>query len=122
MKPPSTAPAIPSSIVTMIPPGSRPGITSFASAPTTKPKRIQPRIVISVCLHLQPRLPVASGRPHGWRTETPQNAVKSGCATEPHPDRSSGGLNVGLGGVGAQDEGIERAPKRGGEEHLGATD
>src|SRR5262245_53448619 len=45
-KPPSTAPAIPSSIVTMIPPGSRPGITSFAMAPTTRPNRIQPRMPI----------------------------------------------------------------------------
>ena len=32
------------------PAGIPAGITSFASAPTTKPKRIQPRIVISVCL------------------------------------------------------------------------
>jgi hypothetical protein len=35
--PPTKAPAIPSSIVTKIPPGSRPGITSLARAPTIKP-------------------------------------------------------------------------------------
>src|SRR6185503_3237429 len=39
---PSTAPAMPSSIVMMNPPGSRPGINSFAMMPTTSPKRIQP--------------------------------------------------------------------------------
>src|SRR5215468_4997445 len=33
-------PAMPSRIVTMIPPGSLPGMTSFASAPTTRPIRI----------------------------------------------------------------------------------
>src|SRR5262245_29513446 len=42
MKPPSNAPAIPISIVTMMPPGSRPGITSLASAPTIKPNTIHP--------------------------------------------------------------------------------
>ena len=42
MKPPITAPAMPSSIVTMNPPGSRPGISSLAIAPTIKPKTIQP--------------------------------------------------------------------------------
>ena len=38
----ATAPAMPSSIVTMNPPGSRPGISSFAMAPTMTPKIIQP--------------------------------------------------------------------------------
>ena len=37
MKPASNAPATPSSIVMMKPPGSFPGINSFAIAPTTKP-------------------------------------------------------------------------------------
>src|SRR5947199_5956944 len=42
MKPPINAPAIPSRIVTMNPPGSRPGMTSFAMTPTIRPKTIQP--------------------------------------------------------------------------------
>src|SRR5262245_14248234 len=42
MKPPSTAPAIPSSAVMMKPPGSFPGINSFAMMPTTRPNTIQP--------------------------------------------------------------------------------
>src|SRR5258708_17326826 len=44
MKPPSSAPAIPSSMVTTKPPGSRPGVSSFAIIPTTSPKTIQDRI------------------------------------------------------------------------------
>src|SRR4026209_1796374 len=47
MKPPSSAPAIPSSIVTMMPPGSRPGITSLARAPTIRPNTIHPITVIT---------------------------------------------------------------------------
>src|SRR5688572_6266793 len=48
MNPPNSAPAIPSSIVTMKPPGSRPGINSFAITPTTRPNRIHVRIPIQV--------------------------------------------------------------------------
>src|SRR3712207_942029 len=47
MKPPSSAPAIPIRIVTMKPPGSRPGINSLAMMPTTSPNRIHDRIPIS---------------------------------------------------------------------------
>ena len=47
MSPPTTAPAIPSYIVTMMPPGSRPGITSLASAPTTRPITIHPITVMA---------------------------------------------------------------------------
>src|SRR4051812_25025305 len=50
MKPPNKAPAIPSSIVTMKPPGSRPGINSFAITPTTRPNRIHDRIPIRLLL------------------------------------------------------------------------
>src|SRR6185295_12751111 len=39
------APATPSAIVVTMPPGSWPGITSFARTPTIRPNRIQPRIV-----------------------------------------------------------------------------
>src|SRR6185436_14242985 len=46
MNPPSSAPAMPSSMVTMNPPGSRPGVTSFAITPTTRPKSIHDRIPI----------------------------------------------------------------------------
>src|SRR5947207_1432022 len=40
--PPMRAPAMPSRIVTMNPPGSRPGMSSFAMTPTISPKTIQP--------------------------------------------------------------------------------
>src|SRR4026207_958470 len=46
MKPPTRAPAMPSSIVTMKPPGSLPGIKSLAMMPTTRPKTIHERIAI----------------------------------------------------------------------------
>ena len=36
-KPATNEPATPSSIVTMMPPGSFPGMKSFASAPATRP-------------------------------------------------------------------------------------
>src|SRR5215213_5625402 len=44
MKPPTTEPAMPSRIVTMAPPGSRPGMMAFAIIPAIKPKTIQPII------------------------------------------------------------------------------
>ena len=40
-KPPTNAPAIPIRIVTIMPPGSSPGIISFASAPAMPPMMIQ---------------------------------------------------------------------------------
>ena len=40
--PPITAPAMPNSMVMMNPPGSRPGIRSFAITPTINPNTIQP--------------------------------------------------------------------------------
>src|SRR3954466_16307455 len=40
MNPPTSAPAIPSRIVTMNPPGSRPGMRSLAITPTTNPNKI----------------------------------------------------------------------------------
>src|SRR5688572_12270780 len=42
--PPRMAPTMPSSIVTMMPPGSFPGINSLAIAPTISPKTIHPRM------------------------------------------------------------------------------
>ena len=50
--PATNAPAMPSRIVIKQPPGSRPGISSFAIAPTTKPIISVPRIVAinSICL------------------------------------------------------------------------
>src|SRR5687768_14798554 len=50
MKPPNRAPAMPSRIVTMKPPGSRPGINSLAITPTTRPNRIHDRIPIRFLL------------------------------------------------------------------------
>src|SRR3712207_6155334 len=43
-KPPTKAPAIPIRIVTIMPPGSSPGIINFASAPATSPIIIQTMI------------------------------------------------------------------------------
>src|SRR3954468_10570771 len=47
MNPPMSEPAIPSSIVTMKPPGSFPGIRSLAIKPTTRPNTIHDRIAIA---------------------------------------------------------------------------
>jgi hypothetical protein len=44
MNPPISAPAMPIRMVTIIPPGSRPGISSLAMTPTIKPKTIHPMI------------------------------------------------------------------------------
>src|SRR5205809_5460909 len=48
MNPPSSAPAMPSSIVIMNPPGSFPGVSSFAMMPTTSPNTIHDRIPMSM--------------------------------------------------------------------------
>ena len=50
--PATNAPAMPSRIVIKQPPGSRPGISNFAIAPTTKPITSVPRTVAinSICL------------------------------------------------------------------------
>src|SRR5580765_7341811 len=45
--PPSSAPAMPRRMVTMKPPGSRPGVTSFATTPTARPNTIHPRMAIA---------------------------------------------------------------------------
>jgi hypothetical protein len=45
-QPPTIAPAIPIRIVTMIPPGSSPGMISLASAPAINPMIIHPSIAI----------------------------------------------------------------------------
>jgi hypothetical protein len=44
MKPPTKAPAIPIRIVTMMPPGSSPGMISLAKAPAISPITIQANI------------------------------------------------------------------------------
>src|SRR5215204_5985859 len=44
MKPPTMAPAMTSRMVTMAPPGSRPGMMAFAITPAMRPKTIQPMI------------------------------------------------------------------------------
>src|SRR4051812_23195800 len=43
---------MPRRMVTMKPPGSRPGITSLAKAPTINPKRIHPSMLSSVCSYV----------------------------------------------------------------------
>src|SRR5258707_15781866 len=47
MNPPMNAPTIPISIVTMMPPGSFPGMSALAIAPAIKPSTIQARIPIA---------------------------------------------------------------------------
>src|SRR5712671_5008377 len=44
MKPPITAPAMPSRMVMIIPPGSLPGMTALAIRPAISPNIIHPRI------------------------------------------------------------------------------
>src|SRR5688572_20961012 len=57
MNPPTKAPATPRSIVTMHPPGSRPGISSFAIMPAISPKTIQlstpNRLLLETPAHLR---------------------------------------------------------------------
>jgi hypothetical protein len=48
MKPPMSAPAIPISIVTKMPPGSGRGWIALAIAPATTPRMIQPMIPVLV--------------------------------------------------------------------------
>src|SRR5690606_37658507 len=49
-KPPISAPATPSAVVITMPPGSSPGMTSFASAPAISPKTIHESSPISSLL------------------------------------------------------------------------
>jgi hypothetical protein len=51
INPPTNAPAIPSKMVTIIPPGSLPGMMSFANKPTIKPITIQDKIPIATLPH-----------------------------------------------------------------------
>src|SRR5262245_2678012 len=50
MNPPTSAPTIPSSTVTMNPPGSRPGVSTFATIPTSRPNTIQTMIPMNSSL------------------------------------------------------------------------
>src|ERR1043166_2511217 len=65
-------PATPISMVTMIPPGSLPGITNFATAPTTKPiKSSHIRCIASPCRRIsggRPLLSAAVGVDFGPKT------------------------------------------------------
>src|SRR3954467_3096493 len=66
MKPPRSAPAIPNSMVTMKPPGSRPGVTSFAIIPTTNPKTIHEIIPMPSILLAEVE---TARRVRGWHLE-----------------------------------------------------
>jgi hypothetical protein len=68
MNPPTKAPAMPIRMVRMMPPGSGPGITHFASAPATNPITIQ--ITISICSHLPLLMPTAFVKRHLVRNIT----------------------------------------------------
>src|SRR5690349_1922317 len=46
IRPPTTAPTIPITVVMMMPPGSSPGMIALAMRPATRPSRIQPRMPI----------------------------------------------------------------------------
>src|SRR5687768_14684890 len=69
MNPPIRAPAMPNRMVTMKPPGSRPGINSFAITPTTRPNRIHDRIAISVLPLIALRLAVYCKRDTRFRDD-----------------------------------------------------
>src|SRR6476659_1211692 len=73
-KPPTNAPAMPSRIVTMKPPGSRPGVSSLAMTPITSPETIHDRIPM-FCTLLSGA--DASERP---RMNRPDEATTSPCA------------------------------------------
>src|SRR5688500_13338340 len=67
-KPPRNAPTIPMRIVTIIPPGSLPGMIAFAIAPAMRPRTIHARI--DICKNLpsgvnNPRRPIATRIPDG---------------------------------------------------------
>src|SRR5215212_5362980 len=53
--PPITAPTMPMMIVTTMPPGSSPGMTSLASAPAMRPTMIQKIMAVSISVPLLPR-------------------------------------------------------------------
>ena len=65
MKPPTKAPATPIKMVTMMPPGSGPGMNHFARAPAMSPTTINAKMPMRS--HL-PRVLVRAGR-----TSTPAN-------------------------------------------------
>src|SRR5690349_23198678 len=95
IQPPRSAPTIPRMIVTKIPPGSLPGIMSFAIAPTTSPKIIQPRKPnIRVFLPNRVSLQFAGHRP--GQTNTVSHAYDSTAAIRPCGQRDvDGELSLG---------------------------
>src|SRR5262245_57888955 len=89
MKPPSSAPATPSSIVTMKPPGSRPGVKTFAIIPTTSPNTIHDRIPMSVLLAHRAWSAIGSPgqtvREDAFVAEQPPLAVESAAVARQRP-------------------------------------
>lgn len=70
MKPPTKAPAMPIKMVTMMPPGSGPGMIHFASTPAINPTTINAKIPMR--FHLPPReLLSQSGVSDGNIQQTP---------------------------------------------------
>src|SRR3954447_19936653 len=85
--PPTTDPAMPSRMVTMMPPGSRPGMMAFAMAPAIRPMMIIHRM----CMCPPPKRSVApapSGPPSGgWSTQM-------GCRVRAKAVRKCGSAEV----------------------------
>src|SRR5215218_9104019 len=103
MKPPRIAPTMPISIVTMIPPGSSPGMIALAIAPATSPRTIQPMIPIR-CLPFRGSM--------SWEGGYPPDALPNlGLTSEVEVHSAGLGLGGDRGGVsGYVGRGRRRSP------------
>src|SRR4029450_9293907 len=75
-KPPTSAPAMPNRMVTIHPPGSRPGMRSLATAPTINPKMIHPMIPMRISFLRAPLAVRPEQAQQAWRA--PQQAGQAG--------------------------------------------
>src|SRR5687768_16085219 len=111
MKPPTKAPATPRSIVIMHPPGSRPGISSFAIIPAISPKTIQlstpNRLLLVAPAHLRLSLQVdcTSMRPARGRSTASSTGARcegrlARAAVVDYGEKADGHVHQSLGTVG----------------------
>src|SRR5437773_1314767 len=132
IQPPSIAPTIPRMIVMTIPPGSRPGMRSFATIPTTRPKTIHSRTSIVQLLSTGART-FAPGRwssVHDGCQDDPQRSVRSASGEElltrgPRGHHARGAERGQPDQRNAQDAGDERVfhrQRHGGLEYFDAHD
>src|SRR5918998_2148716 len=84
-KPPTKAPAIPMRIVTIMPPGSSPGMINFASAPAMSPIMIQAMIEPIIHSSFQERYLHPDVYPQAEPLETFLSDLLE-CEVRPRPD------------------------------------